>query len=77
MGAPYFPMLQERPVAFVTFRDLFVTTVLNPKALLFASTLLPIEAFRSARYFVWTIAALLTVLMPIGIGWSCLGRLLI
>ncbi|CAN0624334.1 Lysine exporter protein (LYSE/YGGA) [Burkholderia multivorans] len=68
--------LQERPVALVTFRDLFVTTVLNPKALLFASTLFPVEAFQSARYFVWTIAAFLTVLVPIGIGWSCLGRLL-
>lgn len=68
--------LHEVPGGPVTFRDLFVTTLLNPKALLFASTLFPLEAFQSIRYFVTTIAAFWIVLIPVGIGWSSLGGLL-
>ncbi len=60
----------------VGFRDVFVATLMNPKAVLFASTVFPIEAFRSGEYFMQAILVFLIVLAPIGIGWSCLGGLL-
>ncbi len=60
----------------VSSRDMFATTLMNPKALLFASTLFPLAAFQSAIYFAWTIAVFLVVLVPIAIGWSTLGVLL-
>lgn len=68
--------LQHVEAGPVGFRDVFVTTLMNPKALLFASTLFPLEAFRSAAYFAWAMAVFLIVLAPIGIGWSYLGVLL-
>ncbi|OAJ53663.1 hypothetical protein A6V36_36085 [Paraburkholderia ginsengiterrae] len=58
------------------FRDLFIVTLINPKAFLFASTLLPPEMFRSLTYFSWTLAAFQIVLVPIGFGCSCPGRML-
>jgi len=68
--------LQHVAASPVSLRDMFVTTLMNPKALLFASTLFPLAAFQSAAYFAWTIAVFLTVLVPIAIGWSYLGVLL-
>lgn len=68
--------LQHVEAGPVSLRDMFITTLMNPKALLFASTLFPLEAFQSATYFAWTIAVFLIVLAPIGLGWSCLGVLL-
>lgn len=49
---------------------------MNPKALLFASTMFPLEAFRSLSYFGWAVIVFLIVLAPIGVGWSSLGGLL-
>lgn len=69
-------MLQELKVGPVNFRDMFVATTMNPKALLFASTLFPLQAFQSSGYFLRTLAVFLIVLTPIGVGWSCLGGLL-
>ncbi|WP_234487123.1 LysE family translocator [Paraburkholderia aspalathi] len=69
-------LLQELEVNLVNFRDLFVATLMNPKALLFASSLFPLEAFQSTGYFAWAVVAFLIVLAPIGVGWSCLGGLL-
>ncbi|WP_112184246.1 LysE family translocator [Ralstonia sp. GX3-BWBA] len=60
----------------VSLRDMFATTLMNPKALLFASTLFPLAAFQSAADFGRTIATFLVVLVPIAIGWSYLGMLL-
>lgn len=68
--------IQDASVSPVNFHELFIATLANPKALLFASTLFPPEAFRAAHYFAWSIATFLIVLVPIGVGWSCLGRLL-
>ena len=68
--------LQHVTASPVSFRGMFFTTLMNPKALLFASTLFPLEAFRSAQYFAWTIASFLVVLVPIAVGWSYLGVLL-
>lgn len=68
--------LQHVAASPVSLRDMFVTTVMNPKALLFASTLFPLAAFQSAAYFGRAIAVFLVVLVPIAIGWSTLGMLL-
>lgn len=68
--------LQNPKVRPVGFRDVFVATLMNPKALLFASTLFPLEAFKSAGNFAWAVLLFLIVLAPIGVGWSCLGGLL-
>jgi len=68
--------LQHVAAGPVSLRDMFITTVMNPKALLFASTLFPLAAFQSAAYFGQTIAVFLVVLVPIAIGWSYLGMLL-
>ena len=40
--------LQHVTASPVSLRDMFLTTVMNPKALLFASTLFPLEAFLAA-----------------------------
>ncbi|CAD9223296.1 Putative transmembrane protein [Burkholderia cenocepacia] len=69
-------VLQDVSIAPVSFRDVFIATMMNPKALLFSSTLFPLEAFRSAHYFAWALLVFLVVLAPIGVGWSSLGGLL-
>lgn len=60
----------------VGLRDMFVTTLMNPKALLFGSTFFPLAAFQTAADFGRTMATFLVVLVPIAIGWSYLGMLL-
>lgn len=62
-----------RPVGF---RDVFLTTLMNPKALLFASTMFPLEAFQSLAYLWHALLVFAAVSAPIGIGWSGLGGLL-
>lgn len=68
--------LQTSTARPVSFRDLYIATLMNPKALLFASTLFPLDAFKSGEYFMWAVIVFLIVLAPIGMGWSCLGGLL-
>lgn len=68
--------LHELSAGPISFGDLFVATLMNPKALLFASTMFPLEAFRSLSYFGWAVIVFLIVLAPIGVGWSSLGGLL-
>ncbi|RKP44342.1 LysE family translocator [Trinickia fusca] len=67
---------QQLAAGPVGFRDLFVATLTNPKALLFASTLFPLEAFTSAAQYARTAAVFLAVLVPIGIVWASLGKLM-
>ena len=56
--------------------EVFLATLLNPKAFLFASTAFPLSAFQSPQYFAWFMGAFLLVLIPIGSLWTCLGHLL-
>jgi threonine/homoserine/homoserine lactone efflux protein len=70
------PKLQNISTGPVSFRDLFVATMMNPKSLLFASAIFPAQAFMSFEYFVWTLAVFLVVLAPIGAGWTSLGGIL-
>lgn len=60
----------------VNFRDQFTATLMNPKALLFASTLFPREAFESMQVYLSAFALFAIVVAPIGVGWSCLGGLI-
>lgn len=69
-------ILQDQEIGPVSFRDMFVATLMNPKGLLFASVLFPIQAFQSSGYFLRALVVFLIVLTPIGVGWSCLGGLL-
>lgn len=70
------PSVRNPEKGLVSFPDVFVATLMNPKALLFASTLFPFEAFKSIRNFTYTVLVFLIVLAPIGVGWSRLGGLL-
>jgi threonine/homoserine/homoserine lactone efflux protein len=53
----------------ITFRDVLVTTVLNPKALLFALGILPVHAPNSLAYFI----AFVFLVLAAGSGWALLG----
>lgn len=63
----------QRPKA-VTRRDLFVATLLNPKAFLLASTAFPLQAFHDANSGAVAFCVFLLILVPIGTGWASLGR---
>ena len=56
--------------------EVFLATLLNPKAFLFASSVFPLSAFQSVQQFVWFMGVFLLVLVPIGSLWTCLGHLL-
>jgi threonine/homoserine/homoserine lactone efflux protein len=53
----------------ITFRDVLVTTMLNPKALLFALGIIPVHAADSLAYFV----AFVPMVIAAGSGWTLLG----
>ncbi|RQT07340.1 LysE family translocator [Burkholderia contaminans] len=59
------------------FRGLFLATLMNPKALLFSSAIFPEAAFRSLEIFLTSTGVFLITLIPIGLLWSRLGRLLV
>ncbi|WP_176045601.1 LysE family translocator [Burkholderia sp. BCC1644] len=63
----------QRPKA-VTRRDMFVATLLNPKAFLLASTAFPLQAFHDANHGVAAFGTFLLILVPVGAGWASLGR---
>ena len=67
---------QDAASSPVRFMEVVAATIMNPKAFLFASAVFPPEAFQSVAWFGWAMGTFLVVLMPIGIGWSCLGGLL-
>jgi threonine/homoserine/homoserine lactone efflux protein len=59
----------DAPQRLITFRDVLVTTMLNPKALLFALGIIPVHAANSAGYF----AAFILLVVAAGSGWALLG----
>lgn len=58
-------------------RNVFVTTLLNPKAFVFASYIMPAATFTSGAFFTCTMLTFACVLLPVSTGWSLAGKLLI
>lgn len=56
---------------------LFVTTVLNPKALLFASAVFPAQAWQQLATYLAHLAVFLLLIVPIALLWITVGALLI
>jgi threonine/homoserine/homoserine lactone efflux protein len=59
-----------------SMRDLFVATLLNPKAMLFAGTILPPAAFVDLPAYARTMAIFTSALVPIGLLWIACGAAL-
>lgn len=55
-------------------RQLFFSTFKNPKALLFATGVLPIETWNNPTNFVLVFAAFSLVLLPTAVFWMSFGR---
>lgn len=66
-------LIKERGDRIVNAKDMFVSTLTNPKGLLFASTIFPAEAFRTIQHFAVAMTCFLCILVPIGVGWASLG----
>lgn len=56
--------------------ELFLATLLNPKALLFASAIFPAIAWTSAAHYVAHILVFLILLIPIAFFWTLIGSFL-
>jgi threonine/homoserine/homoserine lactone efflux protein len=57
----------------VSMRSLFVATLLNPKAMLFASAIFPAAAFTGLAAYLPAMALFALALLPIALGWIVLG----
>lgn len=57
-------------------RELFVATLLNPKALLFASAIFPAIAWTNPRYYVAHMLVFLLLIVPIAFFWTFIGSVL-
>ncbi|RKG34506.1 LysE family translocator [Acinetobacter tianfuensis] len=62
----------------VSIRDwqLFIATLLNPKALLFASAVFPAIAWAEPSYYVAHMLAFLLLIIPIAFFWTLIGSML-
>ena len=56
--------------------ELFLATLLNPKALLFATAVFPAHAWMSANSYVAHMLSFLLLLIPIGFFWIFIGKIL-
>lgn len=57
----------------VTVKELLVTTLLNPKALLFASGVFPAESFFRLESYIVHMSTFLFLILPISVFWIFLG----
>ncbi len=57
-------------------RELFCATLLNPKALLFASAIFPGTAWLSVNNYLVHIAMFLVLIVPIALFWTFIGSIL-
>lgn len=57
----------------IDMRDLFVATLLNPKAILFGGTIFPKAAFASGAAWLEAMGFFLALVFPIGLLWIGLG----
>lgn len=68
--------LTAKPAAAVTTRTITLVTLLNPKALLFATGVFPPAAFVQPDVFYSTALAFAGPLIPIALGWIIFGTAL-
>lgn len=57
----------------ITIKELLITTLLNPKALLFASGIFPAESFLQLESYAAHMVAFLLLIIPISLFWIILG----
>lgn len=62
----------EQPIK-IGARQLFIATLLNPKAVLFASAIFPSSVWYRADIYVAHMLIFLLILIPIAFIWTCLG----
>ncbi|WKV49546.1 LysE family translocator [Dickeya fangzhongdai] len=60
----------------ITFGTVFITTLLNPKAFLFADSIIPPSAFIYQDSYIQAMFALLLALLPISFIWTYAGTLI-
>lgn len=65
---------EDQRAKAVTWRNLLVATLLNPKAFLLASTAFPWQTFHDSSSAAQAFGVFLLVLIPVGTGWASLGR---
>lgn len=63
-------------VTIIGPRQLFVATLLNPKALLFASAVFPLATWNSVPVYMQNMVVFLLMLVPIAFFWVFMGYLL-
>ena len=57
-------------------RELFLATLLNPKALLFASAIFPTIAWTKLDYYLSHMSLFLVLIVPIAFFWTFIGSIL-
>lgn len=57
-------------------RELFCATLLNPKALLFASAIFPTIAWKNLDYYISHMLVFLILIVPIAFFWTLIGSVL-
>ncbi|MEA3082879.1 MAG: hypothetical protein QOC89_576 [Paraburkholderia sp.] len=67
------PDSTQRPIGM---RTLFVATLLNPKGLLFASTIFPAVAFAQVSAYATAMLMFASLLVPIALAWIAFGAAL-
>lgn len=67
---------QSFQVPTIRARDLFCATLLNPKALLFASAIFPSIAWKHLDYYISHMLIFLILIIPIAFFWTFIGSLL-
>ncbi|ATO33798.1 hypothetical protein DZA65_02781 [Dickeya dianthicola] len=60
----------------ITFSTVFITTLLNPKAFLFADSIIPPSAFIYQDSYIYAMLCLLLALLPISFIWIYSGTLI-
>lgn len=58
----------------IKMKHVFITTILNPKAFLFASYIMPADTFTNLTQFVLVMLTFISVLLPVSFTWCLLGQ---